>query len=160
MRSFCESVFLFTTQCSSPSEPFGSNALFLWEHSLCAPEGAERQWAARGENSRNGRTYTWRDPKNELLPSTSTHKKQLFSVHSTVLLDLSPTLMSQIRITQLHTYLKNSWNLCFSHIKCWVFYYQYAISFVPFLFFVCISYFVTLSHKSRWINLPEYIYIR
>jgi len=24
--------------------------------------GAERQWAARGENSRNGRTYTWRDP--------------------------------------------------------------------------------------------------
>jgi len=62
MRSFYESVFLFTIQCSSPSEPFGSNALFLWEHSLCAPGGAERQWAARGENSRNGRTYTWRDP--------------------------------------------------------------------------------------------------
>jgi len=25
--------------------------LFLWEHSLCAPEGAERRWAAPGENS-------------------------------------------------------------------------------------------------------------
>ena len=33
--------------------------------SLCAPGGAERQWAARGENSRNGRTYTWQDPKVE-----------------------------------------------------------------------------------------------
>jgi len=61
MRSFYESVFLFTIQCSVPTR-FGSNALFLWEHSLCAPGGAERQWAARGENSRNGLTYTWRDP--------------------------------------------------------------------------------------------------
>jgi len=26
---------------SSPSEHFTFNALFLWEHSLCAPEGAE-----------------------------------------------------------------------------------------------------------------------
>ena len=32
------------------------SALFLWEHSLFAPEGAQRWWAAPGENSWNGRT--------------------------------------------------------------------------------------------------------
>ena len=42
------------------SEHFAFNALFLWEHSLCAPEGAERRWAASGENSWNGQT--WRGP--------------------------------------------------------------------------------------------------
>ena len=73
---FHESVFLFTMQCSSPSEPFGMNTLFLWEHSLCAPGGAERQWAARGENSRNGRTYTWRDP-NTAQRLYRKHKKNI-----------------------------------------------------------------------------------
>jgi len=56
-KRFCyDSVFLFTTQCSSPSEHFAFNALFLWEHSLFAPEGARRRWVALGENSWNGRT--------------------------------------------------------------------------------------------------------
>jgi len=62
MRSFYESGFLFTTHCSSPNVAIAFNVLFLWEHSLCAPGGAERQWAAHGENSGNGRTYTRRDP--------------------------------------------------------------------------------------------------
>jgi len=34
MRFFYSSIFLFTIQCSSPSEHFAFNALFLWEHSL------------------------------------------------------------------------------------------------------------------------------
>ena len=55
-----DSVILFTKRCSSPSEHFAFNALFLWENSPCALEGAERQWAAPGENSWNGQT--WRDP--------------------------------------------------------------------------------------------------
>ena len=54
MHFFYDSVILFTKRCSSPSEHFAFSALFLWEHSLCAPEGAERQWAAPGENSLNG----------------------------------------------------------------------------------------------------------
>ena len=33
---------------------------FLWEHSLCAPEGTETRWAEPGENSWNG--WTWQDP--------------------------------------------------------------------------------------------------
>jgi len=53
IRSFYESVFLFTTHCSSPGAAIVFNALFLWEDSLFAPGGAERQWAARGENSGN-----------------------------------------------------------------------------------------------------------
>jgi len=57
IRFFCDSVCLFTIQCSSPSEHFAFNALFLWEHSLCAPEVAEGQWAAPSENSWNGRTW-------------------------------------------------------------------------------------------------------
>ena len=60
MRFFCDSAILFTKWCSSPSEHFAFNTLFLWEHSLCAPEGAERWWAASGENRWNGQT--WRDP--------------------------------------------------------------------------------------------------
>ena len=56
MRFFYDSIFLLTIQCSSPSEHFAFNALFLWEHSLCAPESAERRLAAPGENSWNGRT--------------------------------------------------------------------------------------------------------
>jgi len=60
MLFFCDSVIPFTKRCSSTSKHFTFNALFLWEHSLCAPEGAERQWAAPGENSWNGQT--WRDP--------------------------------------------------------------------------------------------------
>ena len=60
MRFFHDSVIPFTKRCSSPSEHFAFNALFLWEHSLCAPEGAERRWAAFAENSWNGQT--WRDP--------------------------------------------------------------------------------------------------
>ena len=59
MHFFYDSI-LFTKRCSPPSEHFALNALFLWEHSLCAPEGAERQWAAPGQNSWNGQT--WRDP--------------------------------------------------------------------------------------------------
>jgi len=59
MHCFYDSVILFTKRCSSPSEHFAFNALFLWEISLCTPEGAERQWAAPGENSWNGQT--WRD---------------------------------------------------------------------------------------------------
>jgi len=66
MRSFYESVFLFTTHCSSPGATIAFKALFLREHSLCAPGGAERQWTARGENSGNGRTYTRRDPSDGL----------------------------------------------------------------------------------------------
>ena len=62
MRSFYESVFLFTTQCSSPNKAIAFNALFLWEHSHCVPEGAKRQWAAHGENSGNDRTHTRWDP--------------------------------------------------------------------------------------------------
>ena len=46
--------FLFTKRCLSPSKHFAFNALFLWEQPLCAPEGAERRWAAPGENSWNG----------------------------------------------------------------------------------------------------------
>jgi len=60
MHFFYDSITLFTKRCSSPSEHFAFNALFLWEHSLCAPEGSERWWAAPGENSQNGQT--WRDP--------------------------------------------------------------------------------------------------
>jgi len=60
MRFFYDSVILFAKQCSSPSEHFAFNTLFLWQLSLCAPEGAERLWAAPGENSCNGQT--WRDP--------------------------------------------------------------------------------------------------
>jgi len=60
MLFFYDSAILFTKRCSSPSEHFAFNALFLWEHSLCAPEGAERQWAAPDENSWNGQA--WRDP--------------------------------------------------------------------------------------------------
>jgi len=41
MRFFHGSVFLFTIQCSSPSEHFAFNAFFLWEHALYAPEGGE-----------------------------------------------------------------------------------------------------------------------
>jgi len=44
MCFFYDSVILFTKRCSSPSEHFTFNALILWEHSLCAPEGAERRW--------------------------------------------------------------------------------------------------------------------
>jgi len=43
MHFFYDSVILFTKQCSSTSEHFAFNVLFLWQHSLCAPEGAERQ---------------------------------------------------------------------------------------------------------------------
>jgi len=60
MRFFYDNVILFTKRCSSPSEHFAFNAHFLWEHSLWEPEGAERRWAAFGENSWNGQT--WRDP--------------------------------------------------------------------------------------------------
>ena len=60
MHFFYDSVSFFTKGCSSPSEHFAFNALFLWENSLCAPEGAERQWAASGENSCNGQT--WPEP--------------------------------------------------------------------------------------------------
>jgi len=60
MRFFYDSVILFTKRCSSPSKHFAFNALFLREHSLCAPEGSERQWAAFGENSWN--SQTGRDP--------------------------------------------------------------------------------------------------
>jgi len=60
MCFFYDSVILFTKRCSFPSELFAFKALFLWEHSLCAPEGTERQWAAPGENSWNGQTR--RDP--------------------------------------------------------------------------------------------------
>jgi len=60
MLFFYDSVILFTKQCSSPSKHFAFNSLFLWEHSLCAPEGADKRWAAPGENSWNGQT--WRDP--------------------------------------------------------------------------------------------------
>jgi len=60
MRFFYDSVNLFTKRCSFPSEHFAFNTLFLWEHSLCAPEDAERRWAAPGENSWNGQT--WGDP--------------------------------------------------------------------------------------------------
>jgi len=42
MLFFYDSVILFTKQCSSPSKHFAFNSLFLWEHSLCAPEGAEK----------------------------------------------------------------------------------------------------------------------
>ena len=35
---------------------------------VCVPGGARRQWAARGENSGNGHTYTRRDPKHCFLP--------------------------------------------------------------------------------------------
>jgi len=59
MRFFYDSVILFTKRCSSSSKHFAFNALFLWEHSLCAPEGAARRWAAFGENSWDGQT--WRD---------------------------------------------------------------------------------------------------
>jgi len=59
MGFFYDSVILFTKRCLSPNEHFAFNTLFLWEHSLCAPEGAERRWAAPGENSWNGQT--WRD---------------------------------------------------------------------------------------------------
>jgi len=42
MRFFYDSVFLITMQWSSPSEYFAFNALFLEEHSLFAPESAQR----------------------------------------------------------------------------------------------------------------------
>jgi len=51
---FYDSVILFTKWCWSPSKHFAFNVHFLWEYSLCAPEGAERRWAAPGENSWNG----------------------------------------------------------------------------------------------------------
>jgi len=38
MHFFYDSVILFAKRCSSPSEHFAFNALFLWEHSLCASE--------------------------------------------------------------------------------------------------------------------------
>ena len=60
MRFFYDNVFLFTIQCSSPSKHVAFNSLFQWKHFLCAPEGAERRWAASGENSLNGRT--WQGP--------------------------------------------------------------------------------------------------
>ena len=60
MHFFYDIVILFTKRCSSPSEHFTFNLFFMWEHSLCAPEGAERRWAAPVENSWNGQT--WRDP--------------------------------------------------------------------------------------------------
>jgi len=60
MHFFYDSVILFTKQRSSTSDHFTFNALFLWEHSLCAPEGTERWWAAAGENSWEGQT--WQDP--------------------------------------------------------------------------------------------------
>jgi len=60
MCFFYASVILFTKWCLSPSEHLAFNELFLWEHSLCAPEGTERPWAVHGENSWNGQT--WRDP--------------------------------------------------------------------------------------------------
>jgi len=60
MHFFYDSVILFTKRCSSPSEHFAFNALFLLEHSFSAPEGAERQWPAPGEDSWYGQT--WRDP--------------------------------------------------------------------------------------------------
>jgi len=41
IRFYYDSVILFTKRCSSPSEHFAFNALFLWEHSLCASEGGE-----------------------------------------------------------------------------------------------------------------------
>ena len=60
MGFFYDSVILFTKWCSSSSEHFAFNAHFLWEHSFCAPEGAERQWAVPGEDSWNDQT--WQDP--------------------------------------------------------------------------------------------------
>jgi len=60
MRFFYDSVILFTKRSSSPSEHIAFITLFLWEHFLWAPEGAERRWAAFGENSWNDQT--WRDP--------------------------------------------------------------------------------------------------
>ena len=69
--------------CSSPSELFAFNALFLWEHSLCAPGGAERQWAARGENSGNGRTYTGRARPASLTGAIQIKKKNFSNVVAT-----------------------------------------------------------------------------
>jgi len=50
MHFFYDNVIFFTKRCSPPSEHCAFNALFPWEHSLCAPEGVERQWAAPGED--------------------------------------------------------------------------------------------------------------
>jgi len=66
MDFFYDNVIFFAKRSSSPSEHFAFNAIVLWEHSLYAPEGAERRWAAPGENSWNGQT--WRDPLWNLKP--------------------------------------------------------------------------------------------
>jgi len=52
---------LFSLQNGAHLQPSASLlALFLREHSFSAPEGAERQWTAPGEDSWIGQT--WRDP--------------------------------------------------------------------------------------------------
>jgi len=60
MHFFYDSLILLTKRCSSSGEHLAFYALFLWEHSLWAPEGFERRWAGFDENS--WKDQTWRNP--------------------------------------------------------------------------------------------------
>ena len=51
------------------------SAPFLWEHSLFAPEGAQRWWAAPGENSWNCRTQQLMNCRTQQLTSSKFQQK-------------------------------------------------------------------------------------